>query len=85
MSTAEIQPIDLNKKTVFVLGAGANKPYGFPLGTELKQIMISNLSNSGCQVALKEYKLNQSLIDEFNETLPRTSHSTIDIFLEKKK
>ena len=81
----EIQPIDLNKKTVFVLGAGANKPYGFPLGTELKQIMIKNLSNSDCQRALKEYKLNQLLIDEFIEALPRTYHSTIDIFLEKKK
>jgi len=82
---AEIQPIDLNRKTVFVLGAGASKPYGFPLGIELKDTMIANLSNAVFQVVLKKHNFDQSLIDDFVEALPRTYHSTIDIFLEKKR
>jgi len=34
----------LNSKTVFILGAGASFEVGFPLGSELKQIISSNLS-----------------------------------------
>jgi hypothetical protein len=30
----------INKKTVLVLGAGASKPYGLPLGTELRDSVI---------------------------------------------
>ncbi len=80
-----IQPIDLDKKTVFVLGAGASKPYGFPLGTELKGTMIANLSNAVFRVILRKYNFDESLINDFVEALPRTYHSTIDIFLEKKR
>ena len=78
------EPIDLNQRTVFVLGAGASKPYGFPLGSELKNILITNLSNRYCQNVLKEHGFEESLVEDFAETLPRTYYPTIDIFLEKK-
>jgi hypothetical protein len=81
----KIQPIDLNKKTVFILGAGASKPYGFPLGTELKTKMIENLSGFNCQNALFKTGFDKSLVDSFNEALRYTYYPTIDIFLEKKK
>jgi hypothetical protein len=81
----EIQPIDLNKKTVFVLGAGASKPYGLPLGTELKIKMIEALSGSNCQIALTKSGFEKPIVDEFIEALPRTYYHTIDIFLEKRK
>ena len=29
--------------TVFILGAGASKPYGYPTGSELKNIILRNL------------------------------------------
>ena len=36
----------MNKeKTVFILGAGASKTYGFPLGEELRRIIKSEYSN----------------------------------------
>jgi hypothetical protein len=81
---AEIQPIDLNKKTVFILGAGASAPYGFPLGTELKQMMITGL-NAGYINTLVQNKFDKSLVRNFIDSLRRTDHPTIDIFLEKKK
>lgn len=81
----DAQPIDLNKKTVFILGAGASKPYGFPLGTELKDIMATRLSNTTFQNSLIKHGLDSTLINDFAEALPRTYHPTIDIFLEKKR
>lgn len=32
----------ISKKTVLILGAGASKPYGLPLGMELRDIVIKN-------------------------------------------
>ncbi len=79
----EIQPIDLNKKTVFVLGARASKPYGLPLGTELKTIMISGININHVNT-LAHNKFDNLLADNFAEALKYTSYPTIDIFLEKK-
>ena len=36
----------LKEKTVLFLGAGASKPYGLPLGTELQDAMSSNFNDS---------------------------------------
>ncbi len=40
---AMTEPLDLTRRTVLVLGAGASKPYGFPLGNELKTLLITHL------------------------------------------
>lgn len=80
-----MEPLNLNEKTVFILGAGASKPYGLPLGTELKQTIIVNISINACRESLQGAGFHPSLINDFHEALPRTSHPTIDIFLEKKK
>jgi hypothetical protein len=80
----EIQPIDLNKKTVFVLGAGASKPYGFPLGSELKQSIISNLSDITQFSLSTKNKFDKNLTQKFVDALKGTSLTTIDNFLEKK-
>lgn len=84
MGMAEIQPLDLNKRTVFILGAGASRPYDFPLGTELKAQMIGNLSRPTCLNILAAIGFEESLVNDFSESLSRTYHPTIDIFLEKK-
>jgi hypothetical protein len=34
----------IDTPTLFVLGAGASKPYGFPVGAELKEQIINNFS-----------------------------------------
>ncbi len=33
------------KETVFILGAGASKPYGYPLGSDLIKEIIANIDN----------------------------------------
>ena len=80
---AEIHPIDLNEKTVFVLGAGASKPYDFPLGSELIFTMGMNLNITSLNNIIGN-KFEKSLASDFIEALKRTSHPTIDAFLEKK-
>lgn len=82
---AEIQPLDLNKRTVFILGAGASNPYGLPLGVELKREMLGHLSSQNCRNILTQHGFERSLVEDFFESLSGTYHPTIDIFLEKKK
>jgi len=70
-----------NSDTVFVLGAGASKPYNFPLGSELKQEIISN---SNTNAILNSVGFENDLIKGFREALRYSYHPTLDIFLEKK-
>ena len=75
----------LNSKTVFILGAGASKPFNFPLGSELKQQMLSQLENEYNKKVLNSVDFDNRTIHEFHKALSYTSHPTIDIFLEKKR
>ena len=38
----------ISAPTVFVVGAGASKPYGLPLGEELKQNILQRYHDTGC-------------------------------------
>lgn len=81
----KIQPLDLTeKRTVFVLGAGASKPYAFPLGSELKSKIIDYLPHTAFKGLIQERGFSKSLLDDFAEALAGTNLPTIDIFLEKK-
>ncbi len=75
----------MNSQTVFVLGAGASKPYLFPLGSELKQQMIDCIGNSTIKNTLNTIGFNNDLINSFHDALRYSYHPTIDIFLEKKR
>ena len=55
MNNSDIEPIILDKETLFILGAGASKPYGLPLGNELKSILLSNLSNNFVKKILSDH------------------------------
>lgn len=35
----------ITKNTLFILGAGASVPYGYPTGRELRKLLISNSSD----------------------------------------
>ena len=37
----------IQKRTVFVLGAGASLPYGFPVGRTLKKIVLQTIEGGG--------------------------------------
>lgn len=88
----------IQQETVFILGAGASKPYGFPTGPELK----TNILKLPVQSYLESAKLRKTnpgfspvwnyLINEFAERdilaffsdLKKSGFSSVDAFLEHR-
>ena len=72
--------------TVLVLGAGASSPYGFPLGKDLKKMMIKNTemvsSTQGKQFL--DAGFSEKDVSDFHTDLNRSIHPTIDAFLEDR-
>ena len=71
---------------VFVLGAGASKPYGFPLGHELRANILSETAGGTgnyCKL-LGECGFSQDLIRQFHDDLHDALHDTIDDFLTER-
>ncbi|MCK4255766.1 SIR2 family protein, partial [candidate division WOR-3 bacterium] len=64
------------------LGAGASNPYGFPLGDELKDIILAQLNTT--DPLIKKLNVSAALVNEFWKSLRSTFHPNIDIFLEKQ-
>lgn len=78
--------------TVFVLGAGASAPYGFPLGGKLlmeiyKGIGPSNNESEGGSLAhqLREYGFDPQEVYSFRDDLYRSQQPSVDAFLENRK
>ncbi len=70
--------------TVLILGAGASKPYGFPIGDELRKKVLNLASRGECWKMLKDtFSYEKSLINKFRSDYLRTPIS-IDAFLEKR-
>lgn len=75
----------ITKKTVFVLGAGASVPYGFPTGEKLREIICTDFPESFIKYKLpyiseNEKKTVRYFIDQF--VIPfRKSGISIDSFL----
>jgi hypothetical protein len=72
-----------NEPTVFVLGAGASQPYGFPLGIGLKSDVLGNESGILRQ-CLTENGYDDAKKKWFKNALRDGDHDTIDLFLERK-
>jgi hypothetical protein len=72
------------ERTVLVLGAGASKPYGFPLGHELKSIILESLRPVLVEGSTEWRGFKIGLISEFQESFRYSALPTIDQFLEKK-
>jgi hypothetical protein len=72
-----------NEPTVFVLGAGASKPYGLPLSGDLKNDILGAESTVLNQCLL-EKRYNADTIKRFKDALLYGDHGTIDLFLERK-
>jgi hypothetical protein len=76
----------IEPQTVFILGAGASKPYGFPLGMELRQQIVRALIHP----EHKTFKLLRSCgyqseqIKQFRDDLHDAIHDTIDDFLSDR-
>lgn len=77
------------ENVVFVLGAGASCPYGFPSGRELrKQICSSYVSD--CKLYLRAKKVPEPLISQelnkakrFVDKFRKSSTSSIDLFIAR--
>lgn len=80
----DIPQLELGARTVFILGAGASSPYGFPLGSELKNQMIATCSSGRAIRELTKAGFDQEELTNIVRALRGTYHPTIDIFLEKK-
>lgn len=72
-------------KTVFITGAGASKPFGFPLGTELLTKIDNSLRENALKVRLNGLGFSEGLLVEFRDILRYGRFSTIDALLEAKK
>ena len=72
--------------TVLVLGAGASKPYGFPLGHELKTEITTSLENTDGPHfnALMKCEFDKEFIVKFQNELHDSIHETIDDFLDSR-
>ena len=76
----------LTENTVFILGAGASHVYGFPLGPELKKLILE-YQLGDIEKYFKGQDINNllPLMNEFKEIIRYGDFSTIDEFLERKR
>jgi hypothetical protein len=75
------------KQTVFVLGAGASKPFGFPTGRELRDRVIAELHprNVLFQRVERFGKLTAERITQFRDAFRDSARTSVDAFLEHRQ
>jgi len=78
----------ITRKTILILGAGASKPYGFPLGGELTDILIAQLvSHGGTSIhddLLQHCEIAPEELTDFLRAFSRSGLSSIDSFLARR-
>jgi hypothetical protein len=72
----------INEDTVFILGAGASVPYGYPTGKGLRYYICEEFSRK-----LKEGSLKTlvSKAEELSNAFKKSSTPSIDLFLNRRK
>ncbi len=73
--------------TVLILGAGASKPFGFPLGRVLLQILCMDLLTDKQNLRTRMVQLSHRQADEiedFAKALMKSGQQSVDTFLEKR-
>lgn len=74
----------IKKPTVFVLGAGASIPYGYPSGEALVTEIVSELLSKDLLFKLcRQLDFKEKEIINFADTLHRSGDKSIDAFLER--
>jgi hypothetical protein len=71
----------IDKRTVLVLGAGASKPYGYPLGSELKN-MLQDVSHFSHLIQKNQYSRRD--ITAFCQAFMLSGMPSIDAFLSRR-
>lgn len=73
----------IRNSIVLVLGAGASKPYGLPLGWELRDNVIELCSRDGIRKHTKDSHPDGSVWGQFAKALANSGHKSVDAFLEE--
>ena len=73
--------------TVFVLGAGASKDFGFPIGFELVQQVRNTLGPDGNirNAFLEVTQFEGDHVDAFINALAMSGQNSVDAFLEHRR
>lgn len=74
----------ITRRTVIILGAGASKPYGLPLGPELRDDVVRLCGELGYSLVLKSRGGSAADITEFAKDLATSGFSSVDAFLEQR-
>jgi len=88
--TPQIFNIMINKRTVFILGAGASMPYGFSSGAELREILCAPITNirSNRTVdwisSVSKVGINEDTSKRFADAFLRSGTASIDSFLSRR-
>lgn len=73
----------IERKTTLILGAGASKPYGLPLGSELRDILLKTPNLSPTNIwPRKKARPDFSL---FCQELSTSGYGSVDAFLENRE
>ncbi|MES3005967.1 MAG: hypothetical protein V4664_03410 [Patescibacteria group bacterium] len=76
----------ISKKTVLVLGAGASKPYGYPLQNEFKKEILGKLQDKNMRSTLTEvHGFSEFVIDNFFSSFNLSGSKYIEEFLTERK
>ena len=68
--------------TVFILGAGASKPFGFPTGAELRQLLCTGLIEGNAIIrSLNQIGEGRSAIQQFRLSFQGSAVKSIDAFV----
>ena len=75
------------RKCVFVLGAGASQPYGFPLGDQLREEIIKGTDNKteGMFGRLLKMGFRADHIKSFQNRFVKACMPTIDRFMQHEE
>jgi hypothetical protein len=74
----------LQKRTVFVLGAGASAPYGFPIGSALADLIVQCFASPDhpTRGAILQAGADEKLMTEFARVYPWAACPSVDAYLE---
>jgi hypothetical protein len=78
----------MKNPTVFVLGAGASAPFGFPLGRNWSKQIYNGLSGSAQPLAGMLHNTlghDYAILDRFHKELYFSGKNSIDAFLEHRR
>ena len=76
----------IKRETVFVLGAGASKPYGFLTGRDLKANVLTNMTWGGgpWRGYLSELQFARDEVTAFNREFGESGRPSVDLFVEHR-